>query len=64
MTIYNYVNFPLDADMQDFDAFHDGPRVGSKAPDGELVDVRDGRKVHLSEYFPKGVTVIEFGSFT
>ncbi|TDI44519.1 MAG: hypothetical protein E2P02_09600 [Acidobacteria bacterium] len=64
MSVYNYMNFPLDADMQDFAAFPEGPRVGSKAPDGKLVDVRDGRSVRLSEYFRKGVTVIEFGSFT
>ena len=64
MSVYNYINFPLDADMQDFAAFPEGPRVGSKAPDGELVDVRDGRSVRLSEYFRRGATVIEFGSFT
>ncbi len=64
MSIYNYLSFPLDADMQDFVAFPEGPRVGSKAPDGELVDMRDDRRVRLSEYFRKGLTVIEFGSFT
>ena len=64
MSVYNYMNFPLDGDMQDFVAFPEGPRVGSKAPDGELVDVRDGRRVSLSEYFLRGITVIEFGSFT
>ena len=64
MSVYNYLNFPLDADMQDFVAFPEGPRVASKAPDGELIDVRDGRRVLLSEYFRNGVTVIEFGSYT
>ena len=64
MSIYNYLSFPLDADMQDFVAFPEGPRVGTKAPDGELIDVRDGRQVRLSDYFRKGVTLIEFGSFT
>ena len=52
MSVYNYMNFPLDGDMRDFVAFPEGPRVGGKAPDGELVDVRDGRRVRLSEYFP------------
>ena len=64
MSVYNYMNFPLDGDMKDFVAFPEGPRVGGEAPDGELVDVRDGRRVRLSDYFLRGVTVIEFGSFT
>lgn len=62
--MYNYLNFPLDADMGDFERFPEGPRVGTKATDRELIVAADGRRVRLSDYFGKGVTVIEFGSFT
>ncbi len=60
----NYMSFPLDADRVDFEGFPEGPRVGTKAADGELVDAADGSRIRLSEYFKKGVTVIELGSFT
>ena len=64
MSAYNYMSFPIDADMEDFLRFPEGPRVGSKAADGELVDARDGSHVRLADYFQRAVTVIEFGSFT
>lgn len=64
MTEYNYKNFPLDGDMQDFVSFPDGARVGTKAPLGPLVNVKDGSDVQLADIYPKGITVIEFGSYT
>ncbi len=64
MSEYNYKNFPLDGDMQDFVSFPDGARVGTKAPHGGLVDAKDGSNVQLGDIYPKGVTVIEFGSYT
>lgn len=64
MSIYNYTSFPLDADMQDFERFPEGPRVGTKAPDGTLFDAKDESRVQLVDRFRKGVTVIEFGSLT
>lgn len=64
MTEYNYKNFPLDGDMQDFVDFPIGPRAGAKAPDGVLIDAKDGSDVRLGDIYPKGVTVIEFGSYT
>lgn len=64
MTIYNYSSFPLDGDMADFERFGDVLRVGSKAPDHDLVDARSGETVRLSDYYAKGAAVVEFGSFT
>ncbi len=64
MAEYNYKHFPLDGDMQDFVSFPDGLRVGTKAPDGVLIDARDGSDVALGGVYRKGVTVIEFGSYT
>ena len=64
MTEYNYKNFPLDGDMDDFIRFPDVARVSSKAPDGVLTDAKDGSEVRLGELYPRGTTVIEFGSYT
>jgi len=64
MTDYNYKNFPLDADMDDFIRFPNVARVSSKAPDGVLVDAKDGSQVRLGELYRKGVTIMEFGSYT
>ena len=64
MTDYNYKNFPLDADMDDFVRFPDVARVSSKAPDGVLLDAKDGSEIGLGELFRRGVTVMEFGSYT
>ncbi len=64
MAEYNYKHFPLDGDMQDFGSFPDAARVGTKAPDGVLIDARDGSNVALGDVYRKGVTVIEFGSYT
>ena len=62
--MYNYMSFPLKADMEDFERFPEGPHVGTKAADGELVVAADGSRVKLSSFFKKGVTVVEFGSYT
>ncbi len=64
MTEYNYLHFPLDGDMQDFVDFPHGARAGTKAPDGVLIDAKDGSDVELGDIYKKGVTVIEFGSYT
>ncbi len=47
MAEYNYKHFPLDGDMQDFVSFPDAARVGTKAPDGVLIDARDESDVAL-----------------
>ncbi len=64
MAEYNYENFPLDGDMQDFVRFPDGLRAGTKAPHGVLIDAKDGSDVQLGDVYRRGVTVIEFGSYT
>lgn len=64
MTEYNYKTFPVDGDMDDFIRFPHVARVSSKAPDGMLIDAAKGGEVQLSELYRKGVTVLEFGSYT
>ncbi len=64
MPEYNYKTFPLDADMHDFVQFPNIARVGTKAPDGVLIDAKDGSEVRLGALYRNGVSVIEFGSFT
>jgi len=64
MTDYNYKSFPLAADMQDFQQFPNVAQVGTKAPDGILLDAKDGSEVQLTKLYKKGLSVIEFGSYT
>lgn len=64
MRIYNYPNFPLHMDQEDFERFPEATRVGEPAPDGKLIDAADGRGVRLSECWSTGPAVIEFGSIT
>ncbi len=64
MTTYNYSSFPLDGDIEDFVHFPAGLRVGTKAPDHELIDASSGNVARLSDYYEGGAAVIEFGSYT
>lgn len=64
MRIYNYPSFPLHMDMEDFVQFPRATAVGEAAPDGELTDASNGRKVRLSDCWSSGPAVIEFGSIT
>jgi len=64
MAEYNYKTFPRDADMHDFRQFPNIARVGTKAPEGALLDAKNGGEVQLGELYITGVCVIEFGSFT
>ncbi len=64
MRTYNYQSFPPNMDNEDFGRFPEVARVGDKAPDGELIDARDERRVKLSELWSDRVTVLEFGSIT
>ena len=64
MSEYNYADFPLDTDREAFVGFPDALTVGQSAPDGELVDAADGRRVRLSDYWRTGPLMIEFGSVT
>ena len=64
MRIYNYTNFPLHMDQEDFERFPEATQVGEPAPDGKLIDAVDGREVRLSECWSNGPAVIEFGSIT
>ena len=64
MSEYNYAQFPLDMDMQDFEAFPDVLKVGDRAPNGDLIEAATGETVRLSKYWRSGPCVIEFGSIT
>ncbi len=64
MSEYNYTNFPLDMDGEDFERFPEFLKVGARAPDGELVDAATGETVKLSSLWKPGPAVIEFGSIS
>jgi hypothetical protein len=51
-------------DMEDFERFPGVLKAGEPAPDGELVNAADGRRVRLSECWRSGPVVMEFGSIT
>ena len=59
---YNYRHFPLDMEEEVFAAFPSAPRAGSRAPNGEVVDVAEGTTTSLRAIWKKGPLVIEFGS--
>lgn len=61
---YNYAHFPQDLDSPLFTAFPQNLRVGTQAPDGELIRLDDGARVRLSECWAESTAVIEFGSVT
>jgi len=61
---YNYLSFPLDADMDDFVRFPTAVRVGEAAPTGTLIDAANETPAELGDIFREGTTVIEFGSLT
>ena len=64
MSEYNYASFPLTMSGEDFARFPGLTKAGQPAPDGELVNVADGRAVKLSGYWCEGPLVVEFGSIT
>ena len=51
-------------DSHDFGNFPTILKAGQQAPDGEVINVSDGSKVKLSDFWKKGPVVIEFGSIT
>jgi hypothetical protein len=61
---YNYAHFPQDLDGPLFAAFPQILRVGTEAPDGELIRLEGGARVRLSEFWRTCPAVIEFGSVT
>jgi hypothetical protein len=62
---YNYPHFTMgDEDRAAFAAFQNIARVGSPAPDAELVDAVDERRIRLSALWRERPLVIEFGSLT
>jgi hypothetical protein len=64
MDTYNYPSFGAGNDVEEFLAFPDIVKVGTRAPDPELVDLETCETVRLSDYTKRGITVVEFGSLT
>jgi len=58
---YNYERFVGD---DDFESFRACLPVGSRAPDGVVLDARNGAAGNLSNYWRGRDVVIEFGSLT
>ncbi len=61
---YNYAHFPQDLDGPLFTAFPTILRVGTEAPEGELIRLDAGARMRLSDYWNASLAVIEFGSVT
>ncbi len=61
---YNYSVFPPDEDVEVFARWPEVLKVGSRAPDPELLDLTSGQMVPLSSYTLRGLTVVELGSLT
>ncbi len=61
---YNYPSFPPQEDIDPFSTFPRLFTVGDAAPDGELTDAGDGRRVRLSELWRTAPLVVEFGSIS
>ena len=61
---YNYSSFPVESDIEDFQAFPSVMRVGERAADPALTDLDSGETVRLSDVTKRGMTVVEFGSLT
>jgi hypothetical protein len=62
MTSYNYETFPLDMTENDFTAFPEVLKAGTKASDSVLIDAATGSEAPLSDYWAQGPVMIEFGS--
>ena len=61
---YNYRVFPPEDDVDVFARWPEVAKVGTKAPDPELLDLASGQTVRLSGYSRRGLTVVELGSLT
>jgi hypothetical protein len=61
---YNYSVFPPDDDVEVFARWPEVLKVGTTAPDPELLDLASGQMVPLSSYTRRGLTVVELGSLT
>jgi hypothetical protein len=61
---YNYRVFPPEDDVEVFARWPEVLKVGTKAPDPELVELASGQTVPLSSYTRRGLTVVELGSLT
>ncbi len=61
---YNYWVFPAEDDVEVFARWPEVLKVGTRAPDPELLDLASGQTVPLSTYTRRGLTVVELGSLT
>ncbi|HIF58892.1 MAG TPA: hypothetical protein EYQ26_05275 [Rhodospirillales bacterium] len=50
---------------ESFEAFAtDAPQVTSRAPSFPVEDLSTGKSIAMNELWRKGITIVEFGSFT
>jgi hypothetical protein len=61
---YNYRVFPPEDDVEVFARWPEVLKVGTKAPDPNLLELSSGQTVPLSSYTRRGLTVVELGSLT
>ncbi|HKA51572.1 MAG TPA: hypothetical protein VKK19_18485 [Candidatus Dormibacteraeota bacterium] len=61
---YNYRVFPPEDDVEVFARWTEALKVGTRAPDPELLELASGQTVALSSYTRRGLTVVELGSLT
>lgn len=62
ITAYNYTVFE---GKEDFVGFREGTlRVGSKAPDCDVIVAQTGERLRLSDFWQEQDLLIEFGSLT
>jgi len=60
---YNYSTWgPGSESFEDFAT--NAPQVTSRAPSFPVEDLSTGKKTHMKQLWQKGITIIEFGSFT
>lgn len=59
---YNYAVFTGEDDFTDF--AENAPKATMRAPSFPLEELGTGETVEMKELWRRGITVIEFGSFT
>ena len=60
---YNYDTWTMGG--ENFESFAtEAPKVTSRAPSFPVEELSTGKTVHMKQLWQKGITIIEFGSFT
>ena len=60
---YNYDTWRMGS--ENFESFAmDAPKVTSRAPSFPVEELSTGKTLHMKQLWQRGITIIEFGSFT